>query len=685
MTDAAPETDLQKEGPAAGEATTLRLNSSHRLHLVNNCKYADKLLGEIEQILAASASKSPFPRYQMDVSPAQRKVVEDYIARIRAQVVRLFQSYGISPEAPRIGAVHAIRVTLAFARIGYGEVCDSTVPELNGLVNELEGLVDKLDGYLAQGLGRDLAGRLQKLDQTRDEVALLRKLERIISGRGLVEFRSTLAMIVDRIERRRFEIAVFGRVSSGKSSLLNHVLGANILPVGVNPITAVPTRLAHGPEPRLTVAFADRRVEHLEAEFLAEFVTEQRNPANTKGVTAITVELPSPQLRDGVVFVDTPGLGGLATAGAAETRAYLPQCDLGVVLINAGATLSEEDLSTIQALYDAGVPASVLLSKADLLAAEDIHLAVDYISSQIQSRLGLRLPVHPVSIVKERSILMDRWFEAQIAPLFSRHQQLAEQSVRRKIGGLREAVEAALRSRVEQPSEASPARAAQLLKAETSLRRAAGRIAEALSLCLKVSDGIRDLAPAVLSATAAWSVDRWASKGVVSGEALKASMAEAVGRESSAIRRALEDVARELFEAIRRAAAVLEAAGPPGEEELFAALKEMPRLDFGPLDLTLRPTGLLLFGKWLASRRVATALRKRIGADLSEALRRYGRALEIWSRMALSGIQASFDAYADGYRAQFGRLLGSEGSTDEERGTLVQDLAEISAWPQGMG
>jgi hypothetical protein len=57
------------------------------------------------------------------------------------------------------------------------------------------------------------------------------------------------------------------------------------------------------------------------------------------------VKLPSPRLREGIAFVDTPGVGSLALAGGAETVAYLPRCDLGVVLVVAVTTLNHEDLA----------------------------------------------------------------------------------------------------------------------------------------------------------------------------------------------------------------------------------------------------------------------------------------------------------------------------------------------------
>jgi predicted GTPase len=158
-------------------------------------------------------------------------------------------------------------------------------------------------------------------------------------------------MILDRLEDNSFEIAVFRRVSSGKSSLLNAMLETDLLPVGVTPITAVPIRLAYGESPAVTVWFANRPPERFAISKLPELVAEPLNPGNEKHVTRIVVQFSSPRLRDGITFVDTPGLGSLATRGAAETLAYLPRCDLGVILIDVGSTLTPDDLQTMQILY----------------------------------------------------------------------------------------------------------------------------------------------------------------------------------------------------------------------------------------------------------------------------------------------------------------------------------------------
>jgi len=664
------------------------LNESQRRHLLTSVEYADKLLSEIEEILTAASSKSPFHEYQVDVTPAQSKVIRDYIARIRAQMLRVLQGQGIRPRGPQLGAIHSIRVHLEFVGIalteigpeymrGYGKVPESAIADLNGLVTELNALVDKLDAYLAQGLGQDLGARLERLQWAGNEADLLHKIERVISAQGLVELRSKLAIILDRLETQRFEIAVFGRVSSGKSSLLNYILEVNVLPVGVNPITAVPTRLVSGPEPRLTVAFADRRVEHLEVTALPDFVTEQRNPSNSKGVTRVVVELPAPLLREGIVFVDTPGLGALATSGAAETRVYLPQCDLGIVLIDAGSTLDEEDLATIRALYEAGVPAFVLLSKADLLTQQDLESALAYTAEQIRGHLGLALKVQPVSIVGDYAALSDAWFEEQIKPLYERHQKLAGESVRRKIAALRDSVEAALRSKLDRVEGTRPPDVEVLRQVEKELRRSAGRIPEETSACLRATEELEKLAPVALQEAASRIVERWRQGRNAEAGIVTASVLETAAGAARQLYVRLDGLARELAGALQRAARELNVTETPQEEELVLALREMPQLDFGGETLSFRRSPFVWVAAPLVKARMEKRLSHLLGQRIAEAFRSYRRLVDAWVRLAIAEIQARFDSHADAYRAQLDRLLGTSEASPDEAEAIRRDLADI--------
>jgi hypothetical protein len=60
------------------------LNESQARRLRVTCQYVDRLLGEIEALLNAAGSKAAFPKYIPDVSPADRRTIEDYIAFARS-------------------------------------------------------------------------------------------------------------------------------------------------------------------------------------------------------------------------------------------------------------------------------------------------------------------------------------------------------------------------------------------------------------------------------------------------------------------------------------------------------------------------------------------------------------------------------------------------------------------------
>jgi len=676
-------------------STPGQLNSSQRLHLLTSCQYADKLLSEIEATLVASQSKSPFPKFKPDISPAQAKVVQDYIARMRAQLVRILDAQGVPIPEPHIGSVHSIRVTLGFVDIafdecrpkrmaGYGELPGTAAVEIAGLVDEIQGIISRLASYLAQGQSADLAQRLQRLEEAGSDIALVKAIERAINQHGLVEFRPAIGTIIDRLETSAFEIAVFGRVSSGKSSLLNHIVGQDLLPVGVNPITAVPTRLAYGSEPRATAWFADRKPEQFDTGRLAEFVTEQHNPANIQHVTRIVVELPAERLREGVVYVDTPGLGSLATSGAAETKAYLPRCDLGVVLIDAGSTLTEDDLATIQTLYEAGIPACVLLSKADLLAPPDRDRALQYVAGHIRSDLGLELPVHAISIKAEYTDLLQKWLDTEIIPLYDRHAELARQSLNRKIGALRLGVEAALKAHLKRSGsgERTGARIeiSNVRDLETQLRTAAGRIAQKRTDCLDMTEALRESRDEFIQRAADDLTGALASgAGATRGEFIKNELEKAAAERAAQIASAIQEATRDAGSVLATAALAIETENRPEQDELMEVLKNMPRFDVGNLELEVGRNAMTsLFGRRWAAARVERRIRNQAGDQITDALRIYARVLQAWVRKTFTELQERFDSYADAYRAHLERLAAIRTGVADEQ-ALQDDLVALAA------
>lgn len=675
-------------------ASRSSLNEFQAGRLRVTCQYIDRLLGDIEAILNVSTSEAAFPRYSSDVALAQRRTIEDYISRIRAQLIRVMDGQGITREQPAIPASRAIHVALGAIDIaveelkpqfmrGYGALSQGAATELNGIVGELQGLVSKLDRYLDEGVGHDLKTRLHRLDQKSNDLELLSKIEQIVADRGFVEFRTTIASILDRAEDRTFEIAVFGRVSSGKSSLLNAILETDALPVGVTPITAVPTRITYGEKPSMRVCFAETPAKTLEVSRIAEFATEQQNPGNEKRVTRISVTLPAARLRDGVTLVDTPGLGSLATSGAAETLAYLPKCDLGVVLIDAGSTLTAEDLQTLLYLQRAAVPANVLLSKADLVGSEDREKIIEYVKQHIASECNLKLNVSPVSVVPSHNKLLDRWFEEQILPLYGRSRELRTSSLRRKIGALRESVISALETQLRRSKKPAGETPEQVRTAEARLRRATGLIDQTRSTLEQEIDGMAgDLSEAFhgMAVSLIESCSEKQGPTISTDKILNASLLQFAQPRVRKVQDSLEGLSLQLRDDLRASAADLRIADMPSDDEFQLLVRGTPFFDPGSVSAAVsRPTIALMLGKRFAERRLASRLYRQLGEQTNKTLGRYSEMLREWVRLVTSHLGRRFESYAERYRAQAERSLGGAGLSADGANAIHEILGVLRA------
>ncbi|HEY4838296.1 MAG TPA: dynamin family protein [Candidatus Acidoferrales bacterium] len=665
------------------------LNESQKRRLRVTCRHIDKQLMDVEAVLHQSASKAAFPKYAAEIPLAQRSTIEGYIARIRAQLLRILDGQNIEKPAPNISPIHSINVSLTFAEIaaeelypkymrGYGDVPEPVATELNGIVGELLGLVSKLSRYVGEGIGADLKERLEHLDRTSDVFDLLREVERVVAQRGMVEYRQAIANILDRAEDKSFEIAVFGRVSSGKSSLLNAILGAPILPVGVTPITAVPTRIVHGQRMSLTVAFADRPSQTLQIALLPDFVTEQRNPGNQKHVSRIVVELPAARLQNGVSFVDTPGLGSLATSGAAETLAYLPKCDLGVVLIDAGSTLTPDDIQTIQSLHEATVPAAVLLSKADLLSDQDRVRILSYVKEQVFKQCNMDLAVHAVSAIPSHHNLLDEWFQAEILPLYERCQELRTASVKRKVGSLRDSVVASLQARIRVGAGSLNISVEKTREAETRLRVAHGNIEATAFRVEEETESMASRLQAPIESSAAALVEFWRGKNIsdVSAEVCAhAAFIRAVQSRVREMREEIESLAESLAEDLEVSAQALGISDKPNREEFMSIVRELPVFDPPLVKLELhKPASLAFLGKRLAHGMVRRSVERDLGPQLSAVLQTYSGLLRRWALDVLRELRAHFESYADNYRARAAACSPAEGLSSSETEAIRNDL-----------
>ena len=673
------------------------LNENHKRHLLTTFRYLDELLDEAEHMMASARSRSAFPRYVPDATPVQRKLLGDHFVRFRETLLATLPELGIEPRGPTISLLRALRVQVMSADIaledtgassmrGYGALSPEAAAAITRVIVELQGQLERMSAFLDEAPDRNLQARLERLAATNDEVALLRELERLITAHGLVELRPALAVLVERMERRRFEVAVFGRVSSGKSSLLNYFLRRDVLPTGVTPITAIPTQIAFGEVERVIVDFAEQKSRVIALAALAEVATEQQNPGNRKHVTHIGVELPESRLASGVSFVDTPGLGSLATSGAEETLAYLPRCDLGIVLVDAASTLSPQDSSVVRALYQSGAMAAVLLSKADLLTPAQRDEVAEYAKKALAAECGVDVPVAPVSVLGSSRTLADEWFEKHLLPLCQRQEEMAAIGLRRKVGALRDAVVATLRYRLERQHAESPqASAGGTGGATQALAQAATLFGPTGERCEELASRLERATAPVIETAAAAIAERWRGgkdRTQVAREALADALSDQAGRVAGEVVAELTQLREQLSGALSAAAAGSSAREEPG----LPRVAGLPVVDGSALtgQLVLKGSLLAVFGRFAIRRAIAAQLRAQLAPALRDVLVFHRRRLTAWIHTVVAEQRRAFSVEAEALRPRLvGRELPSGAGSGEDRAAMEKDLRSVEAWGRG--
>ncbi len=169
-------------------------------------------------------------------------------------------------------------------------------------------------------------------------------------------------------------VLVVGEFKQGKSQLVNALVDAPVCPVDDDIATAVPTEVHYAKTPVATlVRSADNasdpetteRVE-VSIDELAAYVSEAGNPANRQGLLCAEVGIPRRILADGLVLVDTTGVGGLTSVHTTSTLAALPTADAVLLVSDASQEYSEPEINFLRQAMKLCPNVACVLTKIDL-------------------------------------------------------------------------------------------------------------------------------------------------------------------------------------------------------------------------------------------------------------------------------------------------------------------------------
>lgn len=206
---------------------------------------------------------------------------------------------------------------------------------------------------------------MRRYEETRDQlVARLLVIEDQIGE----EQRPAVVRTRARLERGKFVLAVVGEFSSGKSFLLNALLGkfryedgaggnrhlVGLLATDINPSTATITELNYGTSDEANAVYEDGRTERIPLDRLNRFIAVGSGDVGTlhdatkderDAPTRVVVKTDSPFLQRGFLVADTPGLASINPAHRRATLQFLPTADAVLYLIDTQQPFTEGDAS----------------------------------------------------------------------------------------------------------------------------------------------------------------------------------------------------------------------------------------------------------------------------------------------------------------------------------------------------
>lgn len=220
-------------------------------------------------------------------------------------------------------------------------------------------------------------------------------------------YKTKLEEIAQRYSQGKIHLAVLGQFKRGKSSLLNALLGAPLLPTAVIPLTSVPTYIRYSEHPYVHVSLGSNKAGDTISsknpaeiqQFLSMYVSEEANPNNSLHVEGVELYYDAEILKKGVVLIDTPGIGSTHRHNTEATLNFLPQCDAALFLMSADPPITEVELEFLKQVSTRVNKIFFILNKIDYLSPDELEEVQRFISRVIHDKAGIKeeIAIYPVS------------------------------------------------------------------------------------------------------------------------------------------------------------------------------------------------------------------------------------------------------------------------------------------------
>ena len=176
---------------------------------------------------------------------------------------------------------------------------------------------------------------------------------------------------------QRFYVAILGLFKRGKSTIINALLDQEVLPSAVIPVTSIITLIEHSDRTAAEIYFSNGAIVPTDISVIEEYVSEEKNPENEKGIDFVKIFHPA-SILENMLIIDTPGMGSALPHNSETTKSFIPKIDAAIYVLSADIPISQTDIDFIKELKQEVQKLIFVLNKVDLLNATDLQKMIKH-------------------------------------------------------------------------------------------------------------------------------------------------------------------------------------------------------------------------------------------------------------------------------------------------------------------
>ena len=217
---------------------------------------------------------------------------------------------------------------------------------------------------------KEIAGQADQLKA--DLLSLMNRIVELSAANDKCpEPTDSFGMAKKAIEHPSYDIVVCGEVKKGKSTLLNAIIGQDVLPVDNEIATSQVFRITNSETESFALVFSDGSQRPVNRDELAKYGSQVN--ANLQGdvdfagkiLSYIQVNVPVAFLPDNVSLVDTPGLGAIYKSHEWITQNYVKRATAVLFVFDTRNPLVKQEKIFIEKVLDITPHVMFVMTKID--------------------------------------------------------------------------------------------------------------------------------------------------------------------------------------------------------------------------------------------------------------------------------------------------------------------------------